>query len=665
MIRNFSLRRKQINSYTFSMKDFLENQSDNLFLWVPFLMAFGGGMYFNIPWNPNIIIIILGIVTAIILLFCLHNRGVRAFALFLFGFCYSAIFTQIINTPQIPRDLHNLDVCGTVEHIDYTNNKSRIYIKLDASDIHAGDGTAIVRVSASSSIPPPNVGDKIRAKIGLFRPNGPDGPETFDYARWAYFNGLSANGYMNDYDVIAHASGHGIATLRNSLHKSANSFLADTLVLGYKNAVPKSDSSTWTATGVGHVWSISGFHITLVSAWLFAIFYLLFRAIAPITRRIPARIPALICAWIGLMFYLFLSGCDVATVRAFLMATLVFMAFIFGRNAISVRNVCVAFCIIFLINPHYVMQPGFQLSFAAIFGLVWLWNDVRPKMPNNKILKVIYTAILTSVVATIFTTPFVIAHFYSMPIYGLIGNLVLLPVFSVAIMPMVMLGIFTAPLFGWSLPLDVAEKIYQFTLGIATKISSMPMTTITMPHITNVALGTIIIGFLCLMFIRPIRIKINWILCAVFFAIGITIICTTQPPVFYVTHDHELAAFVGPDNKLEFTKSRASNHYFTFDTWKHINGEDAGTKNIRRAPVDGVWVYKTQKFTLAYIQKFVPLMRNIEKLCNDDDIDYIVSFFDVQSKQCNHKILRGGFVIYPNGKIKYLVNSRPWHNPPE
>ena len=92
-----------------------------------------------------------------------------------------------------------------------------------------------------------------------------------------------------------------------------------------------------------------------------------------------------------------------------------------------------------MLNPHFVMQPGFQLSFAAIFGLIWLWNEVKPRMPHNKILKVIYTASLTSIVATIFTAPFVIAHFYSLPIYGLIGNLILLPIFSVAIMPLVIL----------------------------------------------------------------------------------------------------------------------------------------------------------------------------------------------------------------------------------
>ena len=646
------------------MQDLLENQSVNLFLWVPFLMAFGAGIYFDITNEPNLAICIAGLILGTVFSVLRTRLSVRAIALLVFGFCYAAVFTHIINTPQIPREMHNLDISGVVEHIDYTADKSRIYMRIDATDIHADNGDAVVRVSARPDITPPNIGDIINARIGLFRPNGMDAPETFDYARWSYFNGISATGYINSYDVITHGPGNNIDAFRNRMHNIADSFLVDALILGYKNAVPENDSPIWTATGVGHVWSISGFHITLVSTWLFALFYLIFRSIAPITRRIPARIPALVCAWFGLLFYLFLSGCDVATVRAFLMATLVFAAFIFGRNAISMRNVCIAFCIIFLMNPHYVMQPGFQLSFAAIFGLVWLWNDVKPKMPKNKLLKLTYTAVLTSVVATAFTAPLVVAHFYELPIYGLVGNLILLPVFSVAIMPLVMIGIFSAT-FGWTLPLDAAEYIYNWTLGIAQKIAAIPGATVALPHISNIALSFIIVGILCLIFVRPVRIKVNYILCIVFVSVGITIVAITPRPIFYATHDHELVAFVEADSKLSFNKSRASNHYFTFDTWKHFNGEDIGTQNRRRKHNNGIWIYETKNFTLAYVQKFVPLMHNIENLCNNNDIDYIVSYFDVNSAGCNHKILRGGFVIYESGHIEYINLMRPWHNPPE
>src|SRR5699024_2801235 len=111
-------------------------------------------------------------------------------------------------------------------------------------------------------------------------------------------------------------------------------------------------------------------------------------------------------------------------------------------------------------------------------------------------------------------------HFYSLPIYGLIGNLILLPIFSVVIMPLVCIGVITI-MFGWMLPIDAATKTYELLLSVATKIVTLPGATITLPHISNAALVCIILGLMCVMFIRPLRIKINYILGAVFICIGV------------------------------------------------------------------------------------------------------------------------------------------------
>lgn len=646
------------------MRKLWENQFGNLFLWVPFLMAFGAGLYFNLDTEPNLGLCIAGFVISLIFIFIKTVAPIRAIACFIFGFCWAAVFAHLIDTPQIPRNMHGITINGVIAGLDYTSDKARLYIKTDAEQINAGDGDAVVRMSMKLNANIPNIGDTVRVRGGLYKPSGADVPEGFDYARWAYFNGLSATGYANSLKIISPTTTSNISTARDLLHRQADSFLVDTLVLGYKNAVPEIDAPVWTATGVGHVWSISGFHITLVSAWLFALFYLIFRAIGPLTRRMPARIPALVCAWVGVLFYVCLSGGDVATIRAFLMTTLVFMAFIFGRSAISVRNVCVAFCAIFLMNPHFIMQPGFQLSFAAIFGLVWLWQDACPKMPRNKIIKTIYTAVLSSVVATVFTAPFVIMHFYDLPIYGLVGNLILLPVFSIVIMPLVMIGV-PAAIIGWMWPIDMAETVYEYCLQMGNWIAGLPYATLHLPHIPNIAMVFIVLGFISIMFIRPLKLKINYILGVAFICTAITIIVTYPRPAFYATADHELVAFVNDDKKLEFSKSRASNHYFTFDTWKQLNCEETGTRNIRRKPVDGLWLYETENFTVAYMQKYVPLQRNIVNLCRDKNVDYIVSYFDINAPKCNHKILRGGFVIYPNGRVNYVPRSRPWHNPHE
>ncbi len=642
------------------MQRFIENQSQNIFLWTPFLVAIGCALYFSLDSEPSKFVIGALCAAFIAGLFLRKHIVARAAALFTFGALYAAAYTHILATPQITRDIRDRTIIGVVKNIDYTDSKTRLSIQIDGKYIDT-TGAPIVRVSISDA-GTVNIGDTVRAVVNLYRPNAPYADGAFNYARWAYFNHLTATGYIKDYEIISHDTPHNMNTVRDAIHNKSNSFLVDSLVLGYKNAVPRDDSPIWTSTGVGHVWSISGFHMTLVGGWLFALFYSIFRLIAPITRRVPARVPATICAWMGLILYLFLSGCDVATMRAFLMTTLIFAAVVFGRSAISLRNVCVAMWIIILINPHYVMQAGFQLSFAAIFGLIWFWGVIKPKMPENKILKVLCTAALTSIVATVFTAPFVVAHFGAFPLYSLVGNLVLLPIFSVAIMPLVILGTFTAML-GWHAPLALAATIYDAGLRIAHVITDLPYASLPMPNMLNAALIIFIVAGCALMFICGVRRRMNYVTATIIAIIGATVVVATPRPIFYATPDHELVGFV-ENGKLKFNKSRASNHYFAFNTWKQINGEDADTPNPRYVHAGGVYTYRTPKFTLVYIQKFVPLMNNIVSLCNDDSVDYIVSYFHIDAPKCANKILHdGGIMLYPSGRVKYLNATRPWNNP--
>ena len=634
------------------MRKVLENQYQNLFLWVGLVMSLGAALYFTLPYEPNIpySFVLAGALFAI-MIWKRVPIFLRGLAIFMFGFMYACAYTNIIDTPQIKSTMRDTNIVGNVYKIDFANEKSRVYIKTN-DDMR-------VRVSVGENIPTPNVGDEISATATLFRPAGAYAPATFDYARWAYFNGLSATGYISDYQTINSANGFSINSLRDDLHNRSNSFLVDSLVLGYKNAVPESDNKIWTATGIGHVWSISGFHMTLVGGWLFAIFFVIFRSIPYITRRTPARIPAIICAWVGLLGYLFISGLDVATIRAFLMTTLVFMAFIFGRNAISMRNICLAFCLIFLINPHYVMQPGFQLSFSAVFGLIWFWGDTnyKKRTRTQKALRTIYATAMTSVIATIFTAPFVIAHFYAIPIYGLIGNLILLPIFSFAIMPLVLIGAGGAT---WAT--NIAHNIYDWALNIAMWISDLPAATIIMQHISNAAMVLFILGLACVIFIRATRWRENLVIGGTFICIGIVSVITQPRPIFMSTFDNELVAFLRDDGNLAFNKKSASKHYFAFDTFLQISGAQSDSARHKHKCSRGACEFKKDDFKLMYTQRFKPLAQNLESWCTDDDVDYIVSYLKIDAPKCNHKILRGGFIIYDNGRIEKVRLNRHWHN---
>lgn len=650
------------------MKEFLENQYKNLFLWVPFILAFGAAFYFSLGSEPDFRfpILITFLIGAIIYKY--KNVFVRSLFLFLFGFFYAMSFTHIINTPQINDSFGFIDINTTVRDVNFTNESTRVLLSVPSNQIDKElpqNKNINIRVSIKDTANIPNIGDTISGKLHIFHPSARYVPNGFDFARWAYFKGISGTGFFQDYEIIKSEN----RNVRTFIHNKAKSELTDSLVLGYKNVIPEIESKIWKSVGVGHVWSISGFHMTLLGGWLFALFYLLFRAIPHITKRIPAKYPAILCAWFGLVFYLLISGISVATLRAFLMATLIFIATILGRGVLSLRNAALAFILIFLFNPYSVMTAGFQLSFAAIFGLLWFFDNKQYIKHNfiGKILHYIYLSFMSALVATIFTLPFIIAHFSYIPIYSLIGNIILLPIFSFAIMPLVMIGTLFA-IFGNYFILNIANKIYDFALSIAEHISNLPYANINIPDISNTVLILIIIGLLCLILIAKSDAKnlfiknINYVLCMTSISLAIVIYANQERPLFYATTDHELVAF-NVNGKLEFNKARASKHYFAFDTWYKFNNEEKPFKNKRYKCVHGFCVYKTKNWNLVYMQNFTSILNNLENVCNDKTIDYIVTTFGIKSPNCHGKILDNGLLIYPNGKITKIINQRPWHNP--
>ena len=653
------------------MREFIKHQIPNLFLWTPLIMAMGAGAYFTCG---NAVMCALLILAGTVCILGILRRWRPVWiggTLFIFGAAYAAAYTHIIATPQLYHDIRNAEITGRVTAIEHTPDKTRAFIKLDSTQVRTNSrrpATVRVNIPTDSDI---HIGDDVRATVSLFPPAGSDAPATFDYARWAYFNRLSATGFADKITPMHRGRTCSVDTVRDYIHGKAMSPLADALVLGYKNTLTDTERDIWTRAGVGHIWSISGFHITLVAGWLFAIFFMIFRSVPFITRRIPARFPATICAWCGIAIYLMLSGAGVATIRAFLMTSLVFLATLLGRSALSMRNIAIAFCVVFLINPHYVMQAGFQLSFSAVFGLIWFWNahDSGPRHTiGGKIRFAIYAAVMTSVVATIFTAPFIAAHFYAMPMYSLIGNLVLVPIFSFIIMPLVMVGTLGACV-GWGAPLQLAAAAYDIAFRVAQHIAAMPYANIITPHIPNSAMIMFILALGTVMLIKPMEYskhwifrRVNYVLCVVLVVCGVILTAVRPRGAFFVTSDHTLAGMM-IDGDMQFNKARASNHKFTFNTWRQFNNLPMADENVRHKCNDGVCIYKSEKFTVAYILKFVPLQKNIGRLCRDDEIDYIISYFDIRAPKCDNKILRGGVIIYPSGRVSRIPRMRPWHNP--
>ncbi|MCL2338733.1 MAG: ComEC/Rec2 family competence protein, partial [Proteobacteria bacterium] len=431
---------------------------------------------------------------------------------------------------------------------------------------------------------------------------------------------------------------------------------------------------------------IGGFHLTLIAGWIFAFFYLLVRLIPPLYRRVPARVPALVCVWMGLLFYLALSGAAVSTMRAFVMATLGFLALIFARHILTMRNICLCFALIILINPHYIMEAGFQMSFAAVFGILYLFSDRRyiPKTPVRRAWHAVRDVLMATLIATVFTMPFVAYNFHTVQIYGFLGNLLAMPIFAFAIIPLVVIGTILGAGFGHFLALDTAAYVYGFAMRITNWIASLPHAVINVPRIPGISVILFVISAIIVMFIIGHK-RAKIIIASILIAIAVLIAVMMPKPIFYATPDHELVAFMTDNGHLQFNRGHDATHKMTFDSWDQLNGDPAGADHV---PIklgyagatystncdDKVCVYKTPNWKLTYVQQFVPLYKNIARICdadpgpNDkrsaslggDGSGFLVTFFDIDAPECGAKIIRGGLVIYETGRIEYVRANRIW-----
>jgi competence protein ComEC len=593
----------------------LENQQEQMenrgLFFSVFLLACGIISFFALPFS---VYFKFPIVILFLSMACFYKYRWPLF-LFIFGFCYAGFRTELVDTKLLTYNKHNVDISGVIQNIDYSERNKKLLLETPDH--------SVFKISVPNDADC-KIGGTAVMRTNLYAQKPSDAFNKFDYARWSFFNGMSGTGKASN--VVCNG---GEYTLRDKLHFIADNKLADTLVFGYKNAIPKSEYDNIKTAGISHVISISGFHLALMGGWIFFILNFIIKLFPAWTKRYPSRNIALPLTLVGLFSYLMLSGNDVATIRSFVMVGLGFLAMTFRRKILTIRNAALVFGLMILIQPFWLVSAGFQLSFAAVFGLLYFFD--RHKIPDGKINRFFYVLVATSVVAIIWTMPFVLYHFGTFPLYSLVGNLILLPIFSVAIMPVVMVGVITS-LFGFHGPFIVSDYLYKFVLDISGHISSLPFSMVSFGDISGMALFLVFCGmFWYLMGKKKIAV--------VFFSVSAVIVAFTRVPVLRTTADNEVVGFI-QNGQTYFNVGYSENNPFIIPY----------KTEYRHKCIKGICTYKTEKWTAISIQKFMPIYNNIDKLC---DGDFIISYLPLELPKCQEKVLPGGAKIYSDGKIEF------------
>ncbi len=336
----------------------------------------------------------------------------------------------------------------------------------------------------------PRPGARIRLYARLFPPGGPVEPGGFDFRRSAWFDRLGAVGYtrgpvlrLPERDAldgarlwISERRARLADALRAALPGPEGAFAAAILV-GDRSGIDDADAEALRVANLAHLLAISGLHMGILCGLVFSLVRLLAALVPQVSLHLPGKKLAAGAALLAGAGYLLLSGATVPTQRAYTMAGVALVAVLLDRPAITLRALGLAAAIVLAMRPVSLLEPGFQMSFAATLALVAGYEALRARKGARRVGRVwtyLGGLVFTSLVAGLATAPYAAFHFNRLPVYGLAANLVAVPAMGLWIAPSALLAAAAAPfgLADWPLAL-MGAGIAQ-VLAVAHEVASWP-----------------------------------------------------------------------------------------------------------------------------------------------------------------------------------------------
>ncbi|MBU2982440.1 competence protein ComEC family protein [Lentibacter algarum] len=476
-----------------ALEHILLGQRGHLYPWAPVCFALGIGTYFSLKFEPQLqVFAFMGAVCAVSALLLLLWRSVYAPLVWLLvlvtgGFLVAGLHAHRVAGPVLEFRYYGA-VQGRIIKVDRSSRGSlRLMLDQTVLERMAPDKTPKrVRVSLSRAEEEAWVrpGSTVMLTALLSAPSGPVEPHGFDFQRHAWFLGLGAVGYTRTPLMLLEPAGqnkpilqirHRFADFVRAQIAGENGAFAAAIMTGDRSAMSQETVTSLRRTNLAHLLAISGLHMGLLTGVVFAAMrYVLL--LVPITRnRLPTRKLAAAVALVASFFYLLLSGGNVATERAFIMATVALGAVMFERRVFSLRAVATAALLVLALRPEALLGPGFQMSFAATTALVCVFAAFRDhrQLLGPRWLRPVSTVFVSSLVAGLATAPVAAAHFNQFAHYGLLANLLAVPLMGVVVIPSAVLALLLWPLGLSAIGFWIMEQGIVWILGVASLISGL------------------------------------------------------------------------------------------------------------------------------------------------------------------------------------------------
>jgi competence protein ComEC len=477
----------------------LDGQRGALFPWAPVFFASGIATYFALKWEPGrgSWLAVAAVMAFLLGLGWVRGPGRRlvitALLLALAGFSVAGQRAHSVAEPVLAFRYYG-PVEGRIVAIDRSASDA-VRLTLDRvrlKDVPRERTPARVRIALHGvqGYLEPEPGLTVIATAHLSPPAGAVEPGGYDFRRQAWFQRLGAVGYTR-VPVLAYAphEGHELSLAVYRLRMHISRAVQDALpspVGGFAAAITTGDRSgmdsevleALRASNLAHLLAISGLHMGLLTGFVFSALRLGLASLPGVGLLWPVRKIAAIAALCAGAVYLALSGGNVATERAFIMVAVMFAAVLVDRRAITLRSVAVAALIVLSLRPEALYGPGFQMSFAATTALVAVYGAMQGRAwsPGRwpVWIRVAGGVALSSFVAGMATAPISAAHFNQVPHYGLIANIVSVPLMGAVIIPAAVVSAVLAPLgLGW-VGLKLMEWPILWILSVARTVSGWP-----------------------------------------------------------------------------------------------------------------------------------------------------------------------------------------------
>jgi competence protein ComEC len=338
--------------------------------------------------------------------------------------------------------------------------------------------------------------------------------------------------------------------------------IATALLTGRRDAISEPVNDAMFISGLGHVLSISGYHMAVVAGVVFFAVRALLALIPALTVSFPIKKWSAVAALLAAAFYLLLSGAEVATQRSFFMTAVVLIAIMVDRRAVTFRTLAVAAMIVLAIAPEALVHPSFQMSFAATLGLVALVQIGMPNLfasPDHSATarvalwggREFVLLLLASLVAGLATTPYAAFHFHRVTPYGVLANLAAMPVVSALVMPAGLLGLVAMPfgfdgVFWWLMGVGI-----DWMIVVTQWVASLPGA---VGRMAAFGIGPLILASLGIILMGLLRTPLRWSgAIALVLALAWTI--SVPKPDILISADGRNVAVRGNDGRLHLMRS--------------------------------------------------------------------------------------------------------------